>query len=234
MSSPAARRSRSSLVKRVLLSAERTATRKIKEAILAAEITRRYSKEDILELYLNEVYYGNLAYGIDAAAETYFRQGGRRPDAGRGGAAGRAAAASRLLRPLHAPRPRPEPPGVVLGLMVRQATSPRRRRTRPGRSRWPMRRCVRSQFAAFHALRAPAVGAAFWDPRRSTNPATASPRRSTRALQAEAERIVAEQVGGWPTATSPTARWWRCARRPAKSSRSWAAPTSTTWRSTAR
>ena len=60
------------LVKRVFLSAERTPQRKIKEAILAAEITRRYSKDDILELYLNEVYYGNLAYGIDAAAETYF------------------------------------------------------------------------------------------------------------------------------------------------------------------
>ncbi|PJF45370.1 MAG: penicillin-binding protein, partial [Candidatus Thermofonsia Clade 3 bacterium] len=60
------------LVKRVLLSPERTVTRKIKEAILAAEITRRYDKDEILELYLNEVYYGNLAYGIDAAAETYF------------------------------------------------------------------------------------------------------------------------------------------------------------------
>lgn len=60
------------LVKRVLLSPEQTLTRKIKEAILAAEITRRYSKDEILELYLNEVYYGNFAYGIDAAAETYF------------------------------------------------------------------------------------------------------------------------------------------------------------------
>ena len=60
------------LVKRVLLSPGRTPTRKIKEAILAAEITRRYSKDEILELYLNEVYYGNLSYGIDAAAETYF------------------------------------------------------------------------------------------------------------------------------------------------------------------
>ena len=47
-------------------------TRKIKEAILAAEITRRYSKETILQIYLNEIYYGNLAYGIEAAAETYF------------------------------------------------------------------------------------------------------------------------------------------------------------------
>lgn len=52
--------------------AELTYTRKSREIILAAEITRRYSKDDILELYLNEIYYGNLAYGVEAAAETYF------------------------------------------------------------------------------------------------------------------------------------------------------------------
>ena len=60
------------LVKLVFLSSERSAIRKIKEAILAAEVSRRYSKEQILEIYLNEVYYGNLAYGVDSAAETYF------------------------------------------------------------------------------------------------------------------------------------------------------------------
>ncbi|MBV6450589.1 MAG: Monofunctional biosynthetic peptidoglycan transglycosylase [Anaerolineales bacterium] len=52
--------------------AQRTYQRKMREIILAAEITRRYSKDEILELYLNEIYYGNLAYGIEAAAETYF------------------------------------------------------------------------------------------------------------------------------------------------------------------
>ncbi|HWQ83967.1 MAG TPA: transglycosylase domain-containing protein, partial [Anaerolineales bacterium] len=52
--------------------AEQSYDRKIREAVLAAEITRRYSKDDILELYLNEIYYGNLAYGVEAAAETYF------------------------------------------------------------------------------------------------------------------------------------------------------------------
>jgi penicillin-binding protein 1C len=52
--------------------AERTYSRKAREIILAAEITRRYTKDEILELYLNEIYYGNLAYGIEAAAETYF------------------------------------------------------------------------------------------------------------------------------------------------------------------
>jgi penicillin-binding protein 1C len=51
---------------------ERTYLRKAREVILAAEITRTYSKDEILELYLNEIYYGNLAYGIEAASETYF------------------------------------------------------------------------------------------------------------------------------------------------------------------
>ncbi len=60
------------LVKLVFLSPERTLRRKVQEAILAAEITRRYTKAEILELYLNEVYFGNLAYGLGAAAETYF------------------------------------------------------------------------------------------------------------------------------------------------------------------
>jgi penicillin-binding protein 1C len=52
---------------------EQSADRKIKEIILAAELTRVYSKETILEIYLNELNYGNRAYGIQAAAETYFR-----------------------------------------------------------------------------------------------------------------------------------------------------------------
>ena len=46
--------------------------RKAREIILAAEITRQYSKDQVLEIYLNEIYYGNLAYGIEAASETYF------------------------------------------------------------------------------------------------------------------------------------------------------------------
>ena len=51
---------------------ERTYRRKVREALAAAEVTRRYTKDEILELYLNEFFYGNLAYGIEAAAETYF------------------------------------------------------------------------------------------------------------------------------------------------------------------
>ena len=51
---------------------QQTYLRKVHEAILATEIENRYSKDEILELYLNEIYYGNLAYGVEAAAETYF------------------------------------------------------------------------------------------------------------------------------------------------------------------
>lgn len=51
---------------------QRTAWRKIKEIVLAFEITRRYPRDTILEIYLNENNYGNLAYGVQAAAELYF------------------------------------------------------------------------------------------------------------------------------------------------------------------
>jgi 1A family penicillin-binding protein len=52
----------------------RTFTRKVREIVLAAEMARTYSKEEILELYLNEINYGNRAYGIEAAAQTYFNK----------------------------------------------------------------------------------------------------------------------------------------------------------------
>jgi penicillin-binding protein 1C len=50
----------------------RTARRKTREVLLAAEITRHYTKDEIIEIYINQVYFGNLAYGVEAAAETYF------------------------------------------------------------------------------------------------------------------------------------------------------------------
>jgi penicillin-binding protein 1C len=51
---------------------QRTLARKLREAILAWRLTRTYSKDEILALYLNETYYGNLAYGAEAAAQAYF------------------------------------------------------------------------------------------------------------------------------------------------------------------
>ncbi len=53
---------------------ERSLTRKVREVVLAAEVTRQYPRDRILELYLNSINYGNLAYGIEAAARTYFNK----------------------------------------------------------------------------------------------------------------------------------------------------------------
>jgi len=60
------------LVKNVLLTSQRTITRKLKEFILAVQIENRYSKDQILQMYLNEAPYGGTAWGVEAAAETYF------------------------------------------------------------------------------------------------------------------------------------------------------------------
>jgi len=62
------------LVKNVLLSQERTLPRKMKEAVLAIQIERKYSKNDILLMYLNEAPYGGTAVGVKAAAEDYFNK----------------------------------------------------------------------------------------------------------------------------------------------------------------
>lgn len=60
------------LIKNAFLSTEKTYTRKIKEAILAWQIERKFSKDEILEMYFNEIPYGSTYYGIEAAAQGYF------------------------------------------------------------------------------------------------------------------------------------------------------------------
>ena len=63
------------LVKQVFIGPNPAPTiqRKVREALLALELNRRYSKQDILEMYLNTIYYGSQTYGVEAAARSYFR-----------------------------------------------------------------------------------------------------------------------------------------------------------------
>ena len=69
------------LVRNLYFSREERAShspwRKVRETILAFRLTRHFGKDKILELYLNQVYYGNLAYGVEAAARTYFGKSAR-------------------------------------------------------------------------------------------------------------------------------------------------------------
>jgi penicillin-binding protein 1A len=57
---------------------DRTLFRKLKEAVIAVKLERKYPKDKILEFYLNTVYFGHGAYGVDAAARTYFSRPGKR------------------------------------------------------------------------------------------------------------------------------------------------------------
>ncbi len=62
------------LARGLFLTPEKNISRKIKEALLSVEIEKRYAKERILELYFNLVYFGHGAYGVEAAAQTYFKK----------------------------------------------------------------------------------------------------------------------------------------------------------------
>ena len=62
------------LAKTLFLTSRKTMVRKIKEAILAFQLERRYTKDEILELYLNQVYFGSGAYGVKSAAEMFFNK----------------------------------------------------------------------------------------------------------------------------------------------------------------
>ncbi|GBF35589.1 multimodular transpeptidase-transglycosylase [Desulfocucumis palustris] len=62
------------LVRNLFLSSEKTVGRKINEIMLAVAFEKRFSKEQILEMYLNEVYFGNGCYGVEAAARRYFNK----------------------------------------------------------------------------------------------------------------------------------------------------------------
>ncbi len=65
------------LVRNLYISRERTLQRKVKEACLATKLDRAWTKHRILTTYLNQVYYGNHAYGIEAAARTYYSKTAR-------------------------------------------------------------------------------------------------------------------------------------------------------------
>lgn len=65
------------LAKNLFLTPERTISRKLKELILAVQLEGRYSKDEIFELYLNQIPYGSNAYGIEAAALTFFNKGAK-------------------------------------------------------------------------------------------------------------------------------------------------------------
>jgi penicillin-binding protein 1C len=96
---------------------QRTLRRKLRESILAWRLSTQYSKAQILELYLNQTYYGNLAYGLEAAATTYFGRGVTELSVGQCALLAGLPQAPALYDPLTQPSAALKRRSVVLGLM---------------------------------------------------------------------------------------------------------------------
>ena len=62
------------LIKNVLLTDQQTISRKVKEIVLSVQVAKKYSKNQILEMYLNNIPYGGTAIGVEAAAQLYFNK----------------------------------------------------------------------------------------------------------------------------------------------------------------
>jgi 1A family penicillin-binding protein len=112
------------LARNLLLSPEerykRTLARKLRETVLAWRLARRYSKGDILALYLNEIYFGNMAYGVEGAAQAYFGKPVRDLDLAECAMLAGLPQAPALYNPLEDLKAAKERQAVVLGLMVEQ------------------------------------------------------------------------------------------------------------------
>ncbi len=100
--------------------AQRTLLRKLRESLLAWQIAQRYSKDEVLALYLNQSYYGNLAYGVEAAARAYFGKPAGALDLAECALLAGLIQAPALYDPFNAPERAKQRQGVVLDLMVRQ------------------------------------------------------------------------------------------------------------------
>ena len=111
------------LVKNVLISEDeryqQTPSRKVREALLAYQLTEKLPKGQILALYLNEIYYGNQAYGIEAAAQTYFGKHARELTLAEASMLAGLPQSPTLYNPLQNPRAAKDRQAYVLEQMVR-------------------------------------------------------------------------------------------------------------------
>ena len=107
---------------------ESTLRRKLRESILAWQLTRHYSKDEVLALYLNQTYYGGYAYGAEAAAQTYFGKPASELDLAESALLAGLPQAPSLYNPLRNPEEAKERQRVVLGLMEKEGMISREKR----------------------------------------------------------------------------------------------------------
>ena len=105
------------LAKNLFLSPERTLERKVQEVLLAFWLEQKYSKDQILAMYLNRVFYGSNAYGVEAASRRYFNKSARDVNLGEAALLAGLLKAPSRLSPARDPKAAEERAQVVLGAM---------------------------------------------------------------------------------------------------------------------
>lgn len=108
------------LAKRVFLSDDKTWFRKTKEAVIALNLERRYSKNQILEMYLNQVYFGHGAYGIQSAAQLYFNKDAKDLTTSQGALLAAIPNAPSAYSPINHPKKAKKRRNLVLSRMAEQ------------------------------------------------------------------------------------------------------------------
>ena len=107
------------LAKMLFLKPEKSVVRKIKEAIISIQMEKRYTKDEILGLYLNQTYFGTRAFGIEAAAQTYFGKTVDQLSVGDAALLASLPKAPSLYSPFRNPRKAKDRRSVVLASMLR-------------------------------------------------------------------------------------------------------------------
>ena len=139
-------------VKNSCVTSQRTISRKLKEAALAWQLEQRWSKDRILTAYLNTIYFGNGAYGIQRAAQTYFNTTASRLDTAAGRAPGRHSRRSDPLRPGHESADRAGTPARG----ARRDARAERDLEADVQRRRPVRRCRARRTCRFPGIQGPA------------------------------------------------------------------------------
>jgi penicillin-binding protein 1A len=107
------------LAKNAFLTQERTITRKIKEAFLAKQLENKYTKDEILDMYLNRIYFGQGAYGIESAALYYFNKHAEKLDLAEAAVLASIPKSPNYYNPFENPKANKERREIVLDQMVK-------------------------------------------------------------------------------------------------------------------
>ncbi|TMF94320.1 MAG: hypothetical protein E6I05_03860 [Chloroflexi bacterium] len=208
------------LVKIQLLTPQKSITRKVQEIVLAIALEQRYSKDQILGMYLNRVYFGHGAYGVGAAARTYFNKDAKDLSPAQAAFLAGLIQAPAAYDPLvHYELAQERETYVIQGMVATSALSPEQadKATKEARARRPISSTTCSSTWRTCSAR-----------RRYSKAASSCARPSTWVCSRSPSKQLPTVCTTWRASTSTTQRCLRPTPRPVRSALGWAPPTTAT------